>query len=328
MPSTLDKVVSRTRLSFTQFTVVVAVALVLLAFGAAYLDGLLGEVLTTDLWRNLFAYPALITYILAIYQPMGRISDDALEAFRPLMSLDDVSFDELIHRVAGVNPRKEILAFIIGAVVALVTTSPWRMEGGLSWVAWYFAFTSSLTLGLLGWVIYIALDGTAASHTLTRYPLNVDVFDLQAFEPVARSALVSALAFFGGGIISLFFFYPWHSVFDVETLVTYGILVVISVVVFFLPLRHTHRVLAQTKARELASVQQSIVAAYRSLDAFPDVDLGATSTAINLWKEYEQRLKGAKTWPYNLGMVRTFLFSVLTPVAISAAQRLLSQFFS
>jgi hypothetical protein len=57
-------------------------------------------------------------------------------------------------------------------------------------------------------------------------------------------------------------------------------------------------------------------------------DLGILPTKLNLWKEYEGRVKAIKTWPFDLSMLRTFALSVFTPVGISLVQRLISQFLN
>ncbi len=49
------------------------------------------------------------------------------------------------------------------------------------------------------------------------------------------------------------------------------------------------------------------------------------SNEVRLWKDYEDRLKSVNTWPYELGMLRTLLLSVLVPIAASQFQRLAAQ---
>jgi hypothetical protein len=162
---------------------------------------------------------------------------------------------------------------------------------------------------------------------LHHQPLNVDIFDIRPFGSIGRQSLVNALAFFGGAAISLFFVSGGTTSFEAGMWVFYGVLVLVSALAFFLPMRQTHRVLAAAKEEELIRVRHNIVAAYRSLEGLADdsKDLGLLPTKLNLWKEYEGRVKAAKTWPFDLGMLRTFFLSVLTPVGISWAQRLLSQ---
>jgi hypothetical protein len=57
-------------------------------------------------------------------------------------------------------------------------------------------------------------------------------------------------------------------------------------------------------------------------------ELSTLSTKLGFWKEYETRVKATRTWPYDLGMLRTLFLSVLTPVAINLVQRLIGLLFS
>ena len=110
-------------------------------------------------------------------------------------------------------------------------------------------------------------------------------------------------------------------------MVIYGILAAISALIFFVSMRQTHGVLAAAKSKELQRVESNIVAAYRSLEEIPvgGPDISSLSAKLGLWQEYERRLKGVRTWPYNLGMLRTLVLSVFTPVAINLVQRLIGQ---
>jgi hypothetical protein len=88
--------------------------------------------------------------------------------------------------------------------------------------------------------------------------------------------------------------------------------------------------LSAAKDRELQKVQNCIAAAYRSLEHIPagSQEISALSSKLSLWQAYETRLKGARSWPYNLGMLRTLVLSVFTPVAINLVQRLIGQWLS
>jgi hypothetical protein len=158
-------------------------------------------------------------------------------------------------------------------------------------------------------------------------PLQADIFDIRPFQQISRHSLSSALAFFGGGAISLFFSSWTRESFNPATVIFYASLVLVAALAFYLPTRATHRVLAAAKSEELIRVRQQIVAAYRSLEDLPaeSQDLGLLSKKLDLWKEYEGRVKATRTWPYDFGMLRTFALSVFTPIGITLVQRLLSQ---
>jgi hypothetical protein len=326
--SVFERLASYLGLSWYGFVAVVVGIFALSIAGVAYLDGILAEFFSAGHWRLLLSYPALIVYMLAIIPAMDRASDRTLAAFRTLAAADDDSFDQLLDEMTGA-PRGQWLVFGIGAAIGFLGIFQ-AVAQGFSWVVLYWVFANSLTVGLLAWSIQAALSSSRSMATLHQLPLRIDIFDLRPFGPVGRQSLINALSFFGGAAISLFFVAGGANSFDIGTWFFYGILVLVSALAFYLPMRQTHRVLAAAKEEELVQVRHNIVAAYRSLEELPadSKDLGILPTKLNLWKEYEMRVKATKTWPFDLGMLRTFFLSVFTPVGISLAQRLISRLFN
>ena len=47
----------------------------------------------------------------------------------------------------------------------------------------------------------------------------------------------------------------------------------------------------------------------------------------NLLMAYEQRLREARTWPYNTAMLRTLFLSVLVPIATILLQMIIKRLF-
>jgi hypothetical protein len=323
----LARLIGRTRLSWYRFTALVCLALVALAFGTASLDGTLGEIMNTDDWRTVFFYPALIAYILAIIPPLMSSGDRALEALRPLVALDDEGFAHLLDDTFAISPRGELIAFGLGAALGVWSLFPWIVTERLSWMTLYFCVAIPLEIGMLGWCVYVAFAGTKPIAVVHRHLQDVDILDVDRFEPIGRQSLLGSLAFIGGAAIHLFFQVGGEHIFGTVDLIVYGALAAIAALIFFLSMRQTHRVLAEAKDREQQAVQRHIVDAYRSLEGLPtgSPDIASVSQKLDLWQAYERRLKGVRTWPYNLGMLRTLVLSVFTPVAINLVQRLIAE---
>ena len=110
----------------------------------------------------------------------------------------------------------------------------------------------------------------------------------------------------GGGLASFSTWQNW---------VVYPLLAVVPILVFFLNMRDTHRVLAAEKRRQLTAVQQRIVTASREL--MRRIDAGERSGTlggeISALIAYEERLQVARTWPYNTAMLRTLFVSIIVP---------------
>ncbi|MGW8143783.1 MAG: hypothetical protein ACWGN2_05270, partial [Anaerolineales bacterium] len=81
-------------------------------------------------------------------------------------------------------------------------------------------------------------------------------------------------------------------------------------------MRPTHRLLSKEKERELMPLQSQINNKCRLLVKQQDQGMNSSilSGEINALVVYEQRLNNARTWPYNVTMLRTLFFSVLLPL--------------
>jgi hypothetical protein len=103
----------------------------------------------------------------------------------------------------------------------------------------------------------------------------------------------------------------------------------VPVVIFFLIMQPTHRVLSAARARELDKVERQIAASCRELTARIGgrEDTLAISQQILALSTYEKRLGQARTWPYNTSMLRTLFFSVLVPAGTFGARLLGDIFF-
>ena len=83
---------------------------------AAYLDGLLDDLLSQGQWRLILGPALVITYILVVAPIVQRAGAGIIDAFRPLVLIDDNSFDRLIVEASRINPLSEGIAFSLGAL--------------------------------------------------------------------------------------------------------------------------------------------------------------------------------------------------------------------
>jgi hypothetical protein len=326
----LERLVSRTRLSWYGFTALVSSVLLFLAISTAYLDGILGEFFSAGHWRGLLSHPVIFAYLLVLVPLMGQSQERALRALRPLVPLDDQDFNSLLGKASVGTPKGESIALSIGIALSLLSFVPAIVGGGFSWVRLNQMVGTILALPLLCWEIYGSFAGTKRIAAVFGHLSNVDVFNIRPFEPMGRYSLAVSMTFIGGATIGMLFNLGTGVIFSIPSLIGYGIFALIAVLVFFLSMRDTHRVLDTAKDEELQALQLHIADTYRSLADMPigSPDISALAAKLNLWKEYEKRLKAARTWPYNLRMLRTLGLSVLTPVALNVAQRLIGMLFS
>lgn len=326
--SLFAKVISRPRRHW--ITVGVGLFLVLAPIGLAYLDGLLPLFFSQGYWRISLLPAAVIVYILAVAPIIERGETRVIEAFRPLVLTDDASFNRLVNEASRLNPALEVLAFALGGAFGLWIGYRWLAgDDNVFLLRPYLSLAAGLMFGLLGWTIYGALGGTRLTSELHRQPLRVDILDIKPFEPIGRQSLLMALVFVGGIALSILFGLGPGDFFAWQNWIIYGFLMLVPILVFFLNMRDTHRVLAEEKKRELEVVEGHIVVFSRALmeRIAAEDSIGTLAAEINALVSYEERLHEARTWPYNTGMLRTLLFSVIIPASVGLGQFLFEVLF-
>ena len=84
----------------------------------------------------------------------------------------------------------------------------------------------------------------------------------------------------------------------------------------------THKLLARTKKEHLQNALENIAAAYRRLLALKaqDENSAEAESEVHTWTVLEKRLQATRTWPYNTEMLRTFVITVLTPIAVGLSK--------
>jgi hypothetical protein len=105
-----------------------------------------------------------------------------------------------------------------------------------------------------------------------------------------------------------------------RTGLAYGPLAFFVVLLFFLSMRDTHRVLVEAKARELDLVSRrlrEVITRFRDELAGEGAPAGPSAELAGLLA-YERRVRAAPTWPYNPTMLQTLLFSILLPILVKA----------
>jgi hypothetical protein len=282
----------------------------------------LASLFRSERWR-LLLYPTIITYILLVSPLMGRTDREVSASLRRLIPDDRDETDRLQRLLPNPGLAREILAIAVGLALGGLVLVRDRYEGGFSWLVLCWISEAIMMYGLLSWTVYLSLTSARQIGQLYRQPLRVDPFDIEPFEPIGKQALLLALVFVGGITIGLLFagIQP-TSLRQPEFWLAYLPPALMPVVVFFLIMLPTHRVFAAAKARELKGVRRQMVECSRALARAIDSghDSQRPSQQVLALAAYEQQLERARTWPYNIGMLRTLFFSVLVPAATFLAR--------
>lgn len=332
IPSTLlEELVERSRLSWLQLTVVVELILILLLVGAAYLDGVLTGPFDADVWRISLVGPVVIAYALLTGPLSRRLRDGAIEAFRPLVPLDDHDFHRLLTEASLFNRRREWLAAGAAAGGILLVSGVTWLRASVQGVGWLLTLYELLAMGLMcslvGLAIYSSLSGTRLLTELSRYPLNVSVYDLGSLEPIARWSLGSTLNYIGGITLSLLFV-PQAALLKVEVIAIYIPLILTAVLAFFSNMRSVHGDMVEAKRRELTLARENLLTLSQRLkERTAEGQIENTPAllgAIKAWTAHEEWVRGLPEWPYTTAIKRNLVLSLLMPVMVGFIREALS----
>jgi hypothetical protein len=329
VPSTLvDEFVTRTGLSWLQVSIGFGLVLLLLLSAALYLDSIPALPASGNSWWSFWLaeadQPAIVVYILVNYHLLKRSHQNALQALRSLMSLDDDAFDRLVVQTSVLVRRREWVASGMGAACGLLLQGPWGMPDLYFWRRLFLFLSVTIVYGLLGWIIYVLLASSRQFAELHRRPLDIDVFDPTPLEPIARWSLGISLVFIGGITLSMLFNPTAEEFLSIEGILIYGTLILVSVVMFFLTMASTHRAMVEAKDEKLRLVRRNLSVTFQKLQERAAKsqlqDMEALSDSITAWLAYEKRFEEAPEWPYTTDTVRNLLMSTLLPVAAWGAQ--------
>lgn len=297
-------------------TLIVSLSLLLLPFVAAYIDGSFYLFLSDGNWRVYILAPIIIVYIWLVSPLMARASAQVIEAISSLTTLDSSEFDRITQEASKVNPAHEWIAFAIGILLGVLAVLAAGINQRVSWLIIIWVLSTCLMYGILAWTIFVSVTTTRVNTAIHKIPLRIDILNPKQFEAVGRQSLLLALVFIGGITLSVLFTYQDTSLSSPEFWISNILFILFTMLIFFLSMRPTHRLLSKEKERELMPLQSQINNKCRLLVKQQDQGMNSSilSGEINALVVYEQRLNNARTWPYNVTMLRTLFFSVLLPI--------------
>jgi hypothetical protein len=294
--------------------VVVAVVLALPLSVVTYAPGRSFAAAAQGVWHSAMA-PAMIGFILGVHPWLQSRWRLAIDALRPLSR-----HPEVVDHVFMPLDFAAWVALLLGAALAVWISESMRLAG------WLFAYTLATNIVMFGLMALSIYDGLRRVRHLKRIVaagLALDLFDRQLLTPLARYGQGASLAFVGGISLSLLF-QSATTLFTVESLVTYSILIAVALTLFFTSIWSIHVALVGAQERELATIRRHSSRArdelHRQLEqAGPERD---TEEAARLYDPlvvfgaYERQVLAASTWPFNPKIVKEVAASVVAPVVI------------
>lgn len=320
--SLFERFISRPRSLWPALVVLVLLPAGLMA--AAGAEGSLADFFANRRSPILFVPPAVIAYVLLIAPRLARMEAIVVGSFRPIVLLDDDSYRRAVRQATRIQPHHELLAIGAGLVVGLLVSTS-SVEPGFSWLSLVWIVSEMLMFGLLAWTVHVSVAASRLSRVLLRQPLRVDPLDIGPFLAVGRQSLLLALVFVGGISQSLVFtLFDEAQVLQIRFWLPYLPLASVPIMVFFLNMCPTHRVLSTSRARELEAVRRQLRSSSHLLlqRLAQKEETGSLPSETCALATYEERLPAANTWPYNMAMLRTLGVAVFLPGVTVSARRL------
>jgi hypothetical protein len=318
----VEAFIRRSRLPWYWVTAVFTAILLLLLVFAALLDGVINDLSTWEFWRNFLDGPVLIAYILMVSSFMWRLRIRAIQAFKPLLAIDDDSFDRLAIKASTPNRLWEWIFLLIGVGLAVVLGQPWNLPWGHGelWLSVYLVIVGTLMNGLLLWLIYDTLASTVRIAQLSSQTPKIDIlFDTELLIPIARWSLGISVGWIGGISLSLIF-QTQDSLLRGETIALYAILVCVTVLGFLLSMWSTRNTIANVKRRELVLARKYLITA--SLELKDRTSQGQAegieklSSTMTSWATYQKLVQDTPTWPFDINIIRRLVASIIVPILV------------
>jgi len=267
----------------------------------------------TNLRLN-FLIPVLVSYVFIIQPFIFKLRNKAIKAFNEISHIPDRDFANIITHAPSFNRTKESLAVGIGIIFGFVILPPWEM-GNIS-LNIYTTIITALFFGIIGWFIYSALAGTALFTGLQRKPMQMNLFDDSALHPVTNWSMGVSLSLIGFITLASFLIPP-ADLSGKETIITFGVITLVAILVFFLNLYVTHRVIRKAKKQELKMLRLNLDKKYTSLKKGLNSKIRKIdNNTIQSLYTYERRIKEVPEWPYSIDVIRNLIISVLLPSTI------------
>ncbi len=235
--------------------------------------------------------------------------------------LAGISGDDLLRALEPSRERRRAgwiaagVGLIIGAALFLGQRNAGMPERGLfeefTLIAWWAMFaTVILTSLVIRWVVMARGETSHVTDNLLD-KAKLDLLSQEDAHVVGTIALRGALVWLLHAAI-LFLLFVGQPL-NVVLIVTFLTIVAVAVMVFFTPLRWVHRLITQTKQRELAQVRDDIRNARQQV-AKPGSDGAEAGSRLTGLLAYEARIEGVSEWAIDVGTMFRFVGLLSLPV--------------
>ena len=269
-------------------------------------------------------FSLIIAYIIPVFSLITATSEEALEELRPILDLDEASFEETRSKLHSSSLLQTALCLAIGALCGFahmslirgsVTATVQQMLSNMS------DFMSTLGT-LLVWmimttVITMLIRQTILFSRLGAEHVQISLPTTRRLLPFARVSIISSLAVIGA--LALFPLIGIESGLNLLESVPGAVAMLVPLVIMFItPVWPIHRSLSALKERELQAVNNRIDLCLSGRDTVELED--SELRQLTLLLTYRREINHVPTWPFDMGNItRLTLYLVIVPLTWAGA---------
>jgi hypothetical protein len=323
----LDDLLEHVGLTRPPVAIAVGLALLLLYMLSVYADGMQEWFGYLDFWKGSIEPPAILTYVLLVHYILDISGRKAVQSLRPVVALDDTTFDELVARMSEGILRYQWVPMVVFAGLSVPLLEMWDWPNGFLWSTAVSRAIPLLEYAVIGSAMYLVVARNRFFTELFKQPVSIDVFNPAPVRPMGRWGLSVSATIMGGVTISVLLVGDPQEILSLEHLPMYLVATAAAVLAFFGSMSSTHRVLVQAKERELNAIRSNLSTMYRELRKCSEAGkFGGTdemANAITAYLEYERRIAEAQEWPYTVNTLRGLFATVLLPITVTVIQQII-----
>jgi hypothetical protein len=279
-------------------------------------------------------FPPFVFYFLALYHYLTRVGSRSLQAFRPILEMDEAEIARTDYELASL-PRW--LGWI-APLLALITTPPYFTGDRLAFgslvphtvLPVIVAVAGAVFFGatIFG-VLFRSFRQLRMVHELHIQATNINLLKLgpaHAFSRLtARTAIGVVL------ITVLGYIYDPSAISSSFILVAYLFFAALGVVIFVVPVIGMRERLEQEKTQALGEATDMLIMTTGLLESkirdHDFADLRGIETAIKALTRKREQIDKISTYPWDTQTLRGFASTLLLPIFLWLVTRVLARFF-
>lgn len=258
-------------------------------------------------------------YALGAWAVIRSFLTTALAAVYPMIDdykEIDTSHNRDWHYIVGIGGVLTVVA---------VTTNPLVMGTLNDPVTWLYILSQLIENSLLGWIFFSLLASIGVITHFISQVQNANIFDPAPYRSIAHWCLVVEISIMGAVTIAMLFLQ--QDMMDSINLVTYIVIGVLGILVFFGGMWSTHQHMLNNKEKEIRLINQELHKLHQEiLSAIKEKDFekshAYSETSADL-VTHRERIEKVPDWPYTIGSIGGLASSVVIPVAINFLSKII-----